>query len=171
MALRHASTILARKPNAILSHLSRLSAKCSDHTILFALSANAPDLPALVSRLTTISPQHIGCLSAPLPGLTSEGLISCSFAVFDKKNAVSFRSTTPGRAAPQVGRWHAFRKRGAQSAELFPPGMETSLGESVNWEDIWDRSAGNNALPPDLQALRYVLVFFSCHHRSEMSFR
>jgi len=150
MAL-HTSTILARTPTAILSHLSRLSITYSDHSVIFALNANAPELPVLVSRLTKLSAQTIGCLSAPLPGLSSEGgLISCSLAVVDNRNAISFRSTIPGRAAPQVGRWHAFRQRGDKSEEELPPGMENGLSESMNWDDVWDRSAGGNALPKEL---------------------
>jgi len=164
MAL-HTSSILARTPAAILSHISRLSLCYTDHSVFFALNANAPDLPTLVSRLTKLSSQTIGCLSAPLPGLAYEGLISCSLAVFDKRSAVSFRSTIPGRAAPQVGRWHAFRQRADNSDEKLPPGMENGLSESMNWDDVWDRSAGDNALPKELQALRCVYTRYQvCIH-------
>jgi hypothetical protein len=83
-------------------------------------------------------------------------------AVFDKRNAVSVRSTIPGRAAPQVGRWHAFRQRNDKSEEELPPGMENGLSESVNWDNVWDRSAGDNTLPKELQALRYVYVGILC---------
>jgi hypothetical protein len=157
MAL-HTSTILARTPTAILSHISRLSTIYTGHAVVFALNANAPELPTLVSRLTKISCQTIGCLSAPLPGLAYEGFISCALAVFDQRNAVSVRSTIPGRAAPQVGRWHAFRQKNDKSDEELPPGMENGLSESINWDNVWDRSAGENTLPKDLQALRYVCV-------------
>jgi hypothetical protein len=155
MAL-HTSTILARTPAAFLSHISRLSTTYTDHAVMFALNANAPELPTLVSRLTKFSPQTIGCLSAPLPGLVSEGLISCSLAVFDKRVAVSLRSTIPGRAAPQVGRWHAFRQRNDKPEKELPPGMVNGLGESMNWDSVWDRSVGDDALPTELQALRCV---------------
>jgi hypothetical protein len=158
MAL-HTSTILARAPAAILSYISRLSTVYTDHAVVFALNANAPELQMLVSRLTKLSPQSIGCLSAPLPGLASEGLISCSLAVFDICNVVSFRSTIPGRAAPQVGRWHAFRQRNDKPGETLPPGMENGLKESMNWDAIWDRSAGDNALPEELQVMRCVFMF------------
>jgi len=158
----HTSTVLARTPTAILSHISRLSITYSNHSVIFALNANAPELPALVSRLTKLSAQTIGCLSAPLPGLSSEGLISCSLAVVDSRNTISFRSTIPGRPAPQVGRWHAFRQRDDKSEKQLPPGMESGLSESMNWDDIWDRSAGGNTLPKELQASRcvYILVLW-----------
>jgi hypothetical protein len=160
MAL-HTSTILARTPAVILSHLARLSTAYADHTVMFALNADAPELPTLISRLTKFTSQTIGCLSAPLPGLASEGIISCSLAVFDKRNSVSFRSTIPGRAAPQVGRWHTFRQRDSKSEEALPPGIENGLSESTNWDDIWDRSAGDIALPKEIQAMRCVCMFFS----------
>jgi len=164
MAL-HTSSILARTPAAILSHISRLSTTYADQSVIFALNANVPDLPTLVSRLTKFSSQTLGCLSAPLPGLAYEGFISCSLAIFDKRNTVSFRSTIPGRAAPQVGRWHAFRQRGDKSDDTMPPGMENGLSESMNWDDVWDRSAGNNALPMELQDLRVddvdSVIYFS----------
>ena len=155
MAL-HTSTILARTPAAILSHLSRLSATYAEHSVIFALNASAPELPTLVSHLTKLSSQTVGCLSAPLPGLAHEGLISCSLAIFDKRNAVSFRSTIPGRAAPQVGRWHAFRQKNDKPENQWPPGMENGFAESMNWDDIWDRSAGANELPNEFQAVRCV---------------
>jgi len=79
-------------------------------------------------------------------------------ALFDKHNAVSVRSTIPGRAAPQVGRWHAFRQRNDKSEEELPPGMENGPSESINWDNVWDRSVRDNALPKELQALRYVCV-------------
>jgi hypothetical protein len=160
MAL-HTSTILARTPAAIISHLSRLSITYTDHPAIFTLNANATELPTLISRLTKFSSQTIGCLSAPLPGLASQDLISCSLAVFDKRNTVLFRSTIPGRAAPQVGRWHAFRQKDDKSEEMLPPGMEDGLTESMNWDDVWDRSAGNVVLPKELQTVRYVQAHFA----------
>lgn len=155
MAL-HTSTVLARTPAAISSYLTRVATTFGgDHPFLFSLSANAPELQTLVSRLTTFSSQTTGCLSAPLPGPASDGLISCSIGLFDVKKATPFRSIIPGRAAPQVGRWHAFRQRD-DPAQEFPPGMEEGLAEGVNWADVWDRSAGNNLLPLELQALMCV---------------
>lgn len=160
MAL-HTSTILARTPAAILAHISRLPASYAAHPLLFTLSANAPELQTLVSRLTTFSTHTTGCLSAPL-GEPDGGLIACSLAVFDSGEAVQFRSTIEGRAAPQVGRWHAFRERGEapRGMEGFGEGFGNRSGEGVNWEEVWDRSAGGDVLPSELQALRCVLALF-----------
>ena len=78
-----------------------------------------------------------------------------------------FRSTIRGREAPQVGRWHNFRLKDEENFNAdVPPGMEDGLKESVNWDEVWDRSAGNISLPNDLQRLRYAeppyaaIVFF-----------
>ena len=43
----------------------------------------------------------------------------------------------------------------------MPPGMEDGLTESMNWDDVWDRSAGNIVLPKELQAVRYVDAQFA----------
>lgn len=68
-----------------------------------------------------------------------------------------FRSTIRGREAPQVGRWHNFRLKDEENFNAdVPPGMEDGLKESVNWDEVWDRSAGNISLPNDLQRLRYA---------------
>ncbi|EGN98144.1 hypothetical protein SERLA73DRAFT_74375 [Serpula lacrymans var. lacrymans S7.3] len=151
--LIHASTVLARTPASILSHLSRIAANHSNDNVLFTLSANAPELSTLVSRLTSISPFHIGCLSAPLPGLHSQGLIACSVSAFDRKSSASFRSTIPGQVPPQVGRWHAFRKKESlPSASTLD--LENIRKEDINWENVWDKHSGDNILPEGLQSTR-----------------
>lgn len=158
MAL-HTSTILARTPAAIFSHLSRLQTTYEKHVLLFCLSANSPDLQNLVSRLTSFSSQTTGCLSAPL-GETGD-LISCSLAIFDKTKTTQFRSTIAGRVAPQVGRWHAFRHKGKgpqPPMELDGLGEQGKGFENVDWDAVWDRSARSAMLPKELEGLRYALA-------------
>lgn len=152
MAL-HTSTILARNPATIISHLTRLQSAYKEQSLFFCLSANAPDLQNLVSRLTGFSAQTTGCLSAPL-GEIHEELISCSLAVFDKGSVTQFRSTLAGRAAPQVGRWHAFRKRDEE-----PLDTESFDKQEMDWDAVWDRSAKKTLLPPELEKLKYVCTF------------
>lgn len=155
MAL-HTSTILARNPATIISHLMRLQSTYKEQSLFFCLSANAPDLQNLVSRLTSFSAQTTGCLSAPL-GEIHEELISCSLAVFEKAGATQFRSTLAGRAAPQVGRWHAFRERGGVAPQQ-PLEVEDFGEEGMDWDTVWDRSAKKTMLPPELQKLRYEFI-------------
>ncbi|KAJ6512124.1 hypothetical protein C8R47DRAFT_1034095 [Mycena vitilis] len=149
----HFSTVLARSPAGLLSHISRLSRLYQEeHVLLFALSPNvaSSDLAQLVKKLTTFSSQTIGCLSAPLPGHT-DGLISCSFAMFKPDSCYPFHSQIPGRASPQVGRWHSFRQKeqtGVPQEELPSGSMD-----SAYWGNVWDQSLTNNDLPPGLQTL------------------
>lgn len=155
---QHTSTIISHSSKSILSHLSNISSTFPSHPIFFALSSNAPsaDLQTIVSRLQSLSSSaNIGCLSSALPDHADS--ISCSLAVFDPASSVPFRSTIRGREAPQVGRWHNFRLKDEENFNAdVPPGMEDGLKESVNWDEVWDRSAGNISLPNDLQRLRYA---------------
>jgi hypothetical protein len=172
----HAVTVLARSSTAILSHISRLSKLYPDHPLAFALSPNvqSQDLSKLVKGLTEFSSQSIGCLSSPLPGSTSQSLISCSLAIFDPEQSVLFRSEIAGKAAPQVGRWHAFRKKDDVPSQI--EGQE-ELKESVNWGDVWNRNTGDNPLPEQLQSLKFALYYckalplveFSCLPAPAMS--
>lgn len=152
----HASTVLARSSTAILSHLSRLSKVYPGHPLVFSLSPNvqSQDLSKLVKGLTEFSSQSIGCLSAPLPGSISQTLISCSLAIFDPEQSVLFRSEIAGKASPQVGRWHAFRKKDDVPSQI--EGQE-ELKEDVNWGDVWNRNTGDNPLPSQLQGLESAL--------------
>jgi len=149
----YTSTLLSRSPTSLLSFLSRLSKQHADHSLLFALSASpafpAQDLSTLVNGLTTFSRHTIGCLSAPLPG-RYRSLFSCSIAFFGSSESVLFRSTIPGRAAPQVGRWHAFRKKDDDDQGALR-GLDTAFD---NWSEVWDRSAGGSRLPVELQGLK-----------------
>ena len=142
----YATTILARSSTQILSFLDSVTSKFAVHDLLYTVSANIPpdDLTSVLHNLRTSFGQSAGCISAPP---TSGDCLSCSVAVFDRKSVVFFRSTLPGRTAPQVGRWHAFRKKD-QANEPEPP-----LDTGLNWNNIWERS--NAAKPPsELQRLK-----------------
>ncbi|KAJ7043952.1 hypothetical protein C8F04DRAFT_1207163 [Mycena alexandri] len=146
----HFSTVLARSPASILSHLSGLSKLYPNRVLFFALSPNVPpsDLAQLVQKLTAFSPQTIGCLSAPLPGYP-HALVSCSFAVLDSHSCIPFRSQIPGTVSPQVGRRHSFRQKGAQT-DVFEGDMPSG---TVDWANVWDQSLTANELPTGLQTL------------------
>ncbi|KAJ6557333.1 hypothetical protein DFH09DRAFT_1163812 [Mycena vulgaris] len=158
----HFSTVLARSPAGLLSYISSLSKLYKDHVIFFALSPNvaSPDLARLVQKLTAFSPQTIGCLSAPLPA-HSDGLLSCSLAMFKPETCLPFRSQIPGRASPQVGRWHSFRQKGPQAKIL----EEDVPSGNVDWGNVWDQSLTNNELPPGLETLSPdeigTIIYFS----------
>lgn len=155
----HTSTILARSPKGIHSHLEKLSKCFPNHTLLFTLSPNVDgsELSDLVDHLAGFSSQTIGCLSAPLPWKNNRNLISCSLAIFRKHDCTIFRSTIPGKASVQVGRWHAFRKK-EEDIDFGDGGIADG---NVNWEDVWGRNTGGNLLPPDVQHLRSVLALCS----------
>ena len=153
MVLQTCTTVIARTPAALLSHLGRLPKVYTENPLLFTLSTNidSSELSTLVSRLTSLSSQTIGCLSAPL----EDHRISCSLASFDKRYSVPFRSTIAGRPAPQVGRWHSFREReqDASPGGVQPGGLP---GSDIDWEEVWGRSVQRGALPPELDTTRFV---------------
>jgi hypothetical protein len=153
------TTIVSRRPAEILSVLSSLHKAYRKHTLVFSLSSNAPDLADLVTRLTTFSDQSIGCLSAQLPFTDEQNLTCCSLGFFDSRYVTPFRSTIPGRAAPQVGRWHAFRRR-SDSTDVDNRPFE----ENVNWEDVWNKSVNTEPLPSELQSIRsaHALIYWLC---------
>jgi hypothetical protein len=149
--LLRTTTILARTPTLLLSQLSQLSKIYTENTLLFALSTNveANGLSSLVSHLTSLSADSVGCLSAPLdtPWSPAEDYITCSLAAFD--HSTTFRSTIPGRQAAQVGRLHAFRKHEdvtANHSEILQDGH-------VDWGKMWSRHMGKTTLPPELDSL------------------
>ncbi|KAJ7069943.1 hypothetical protein C8F01DRAFT_976988 [Mycena amicta] len=141
-------TFLTSSPARLASYISRLQHR--DRVLLFALSPNLPqeDLAKLVRQLTKFSPQTIGCLSAPLP---HRNLLSCSFALFDPKTCTPFRSQIPGREAPQVGRYHSFRRRGALQRDSF--GQDGPPPEGVDWDSVWDKSVTVTEPPVALHGL------------------
>ncbi|ESK96870.1 hypothetical protein Moror_6448 [Moniliophthora roreri MCA 2997] len=187
-----AATIISRSPSSISSYLTRLKTtrfNPSKHSFLFTLSPPTPssqspeldssaDLASLVNVLTSFSTTSLGCLSAPLTwsmGTEKMGYnpISCSVALLDKEHCVLFRSTIPGRAQTQVGRWHAFRMKDEDEFGGHWDDFEmlTSHSEKgVNWEEVWSEGAdakkdwsvlpeGLMKLKPTPDAVRQFLLF------------
>ncbi|OJA21008.1 hypothetical protein AZE42_02346 [Rhizopogon vesiculosus] len=162
-----AQTIVARTPSALLASLDRfhLHSKAKGSTLLFALSAPSDTLSAVTSRLNSLFPRHVGCLSSPLPAYGSH--LTCAVALLD---GITFRSTIAGRADPQVGRWHAARRSSTQKlpaahSEVFDE-IDGDVSQ-VNWEDIWGRSAASaqEMLPLELRMARpedvSTILYFS----------
>lgn len=154
MVALHASTIRTHSSIQLLSYLTNITSPHRDSVLLYALSTNAPNLEYLVSRLSAVSSESIGCLSGPLPQQPNVPHFSCSLAFFSTKNCVPFRSTLAGEQPVQVGRWHAFRKM----AEQDQAGSEESLTENVDWEDLWSRKNTTELLPAELNGLRLDYV-------------
>ncbi|KIJ62693.1 hypothetical protein HYDPIDRAFT_93917 [Hydnomerulius pinastri MD-312] len=170
--LSNATTFLARCPSSLINALSSTLERNSglrtitkNHTLLFTIAPSSTTSPELLSQLTSaltrISPAHVGCISAPLShqffgSNIHPGHNACSFS-YALVNGTSFRSTIPGRAEPQVGRWHAGRRRSTDhegleresggtgvdvehaEARVFADG--SGAGGEVDWEKVWDRSA------------------------------
>ncbi|KZT09087.1 uncharacterized protein LAESUDRAFT_712239 [Laetiporus sulphureus 93-53] len=154
MAL-HMSTILSKSSSEILSHLSRIRSSFSSQITFFALSVSsshdASEVSSLVSHLTSLTEQSVGCLSSQLDNgmLSREGAFSCSVAVFDKSSATPFRSTVPGRQAAQVGRWHSNRRSDDNGRADAP-----SHRNGLHWDDVWAKNSREYALPPEIQSLQ-----------------
>lgn len=162
-----AKSCFARSAPDLLRHLGKLSStlELESHTVLFSISpapscSNAT-LTDLVTRLTSL-PSSLGCLSAPVglrvhaktESAAERGLDEytlCSVAVFNREDATPFRSTIPGREAPQVGRWHAFRK--GKDAKLDDHQLPDA---GVDWESVWAQRESPQALPEELRQLRCV---------------
>ncbi|KAK7054996.1 hypothetical protein VNI00_003459 [Paramarasmius palmivorus] len=175
-----ASTVVSRSPSSIISYLARLKTTHFDpskHSFLFTLSPpsssadtsgldSSADLASLVNALMNFSPTSLGCLSAPLTGGsgTEEARynpISCSVVLLDKQYSIPFRSTIPGRARTQVGRWHAFRLKdeddyGGKWDDI--ESLTTQTNKRVDWEEVWSENADVkkdwSALPQELANLR-----------------
>ena len=172
----HLSTSLARTPYALQKQLVKLTEIYANkaHTCLFALSANfllSQDLADTVEILTKFNKRGhtLGCLSDSFLAVDlsnsnhiwdhenhSKPILSCSIGIFDSSRVVPFRSTIPGKAQPQVGRWHAFRKKDGNDDENeyeLNARVQTDNG-TVSWEDIWNRSASKNIpLPEELRSI------------------
>lgn len=130
--------------------------------LLFALAPSSTTPPEVLSditsTLTQLYPEHVGCISAPLPNQYLDpslrgGSNPCSLA-YALVSGVSFHSTISGRAEAQVGRWHAARQRRTEDTNgITRANIEDSqirfFGDSsesdgkVNWEDIWARTANS----------------------------
>lgn len=194
----HLSTIFSQSTSGILGQISRLSTKYGKrgHTVLFTLSANFPrseDLQSVVEQLTGFnqgkgegkpSGNILGCLTDSFAGVSFQqlastgakkqntecaGALSCSIGIFDSAHCIPFRSELTGRTQPQVGRWHAFRKKdetdsdtmGAES-RLDWERMKDSAEGKVNWEHIWNPSSSttnlSSLLPESLHKIEQVVM-------------
>jgi hypothetical protein len=172
------STTLARTPRALQKQLVNLTDVYTNktHTCLFALSANFPssqDLGDTVDILTKFNKRGhtLGCLSDSFFAVDfsksnhiwdheknySKPILSCSIGIFDSSRVVPFRSTIPGKTQPQVGRWHAFRKKDDSTYDENEYELNARAGTDngkVSWEDIWNRSASKNIpLPEELRSI------------------
>lgn len=167
--------------------------------LLFALAPSSTTPPEVLSditsTLTQLYPEHVGCISAPLPyqfidPSVRSGPHICSLA-YALVNGVSFRSTISGRAQAQVGRRHAGRQKIAEDAgEALQDDIEDSRirvigelsepGSKLDWEDVWNRTADSTTcssssshrdgldsktLPSALRNLKYVFPFFTTFPR------
>ncbi|KAL0960900.1 hypothetical protein HGRIS_005909 [Hohenbuehelia grisea] len=171
-------TIVAKTADQIIAKVNTLSKSHAGHTLLFALSASAryrsTDLQSLVDCLHAQFPSSVGCLSAPLLAASNvtdkplaaesnheaepEPLMSCSIALFEPGRATVFRSSIPGKADVQVGRWHAFRdthnERKSSLVEVDDRAHERLLHDGmIDWERIWRREETTSPLPQELQSV------------------
>ncbi|KAH0586480.1 hypothetical protein H2248_007712 [Termitomyces sp. 'cryptogamus'] len=88
--------------------------------------------------------RRLGCLSAPL----ISSYISCSLALFPP-SAIPFRSTLPGCAAPQVGRWHSLRSKDTEQVK-----------EYSSWADVLTGTKTQEPLPSALQNIQPAGVIY-----------
>jgi hypothetical protein len=122
-------TFLARSSSALLERLASHPELFKQDVLLFALSASANDDAGDLTRLVdALRPARgsarVGCLSTPL----REGITSCSILSLESERGNAFKSTLPGRAAAQVGRWHALRKvHDEELADSGDGGLYTQL--------------------------------------------
>ncbi|PSS37078.1 hypothetical protein PHLCEN_2v1117 [Hermanssonia centrifuga] len=155
----YVETIFCKTARPILQHLAgslEPFLKSKSHSLLFslspALSLPPRELSDLVSAFSGAS-SAIGCLSSPVllsqAGGHSTAYTACSVAVFDRQTATVFHSSIPGREEVQVGRWHAYRKRGQEES-----GGRSSFNERVDWKNVWQQNASVPALPPGLDGMR-----------------
>ncbi|KDQ14263.1 hypothetical protein BOTBODRAFT_32737 [Botryobasidium botryosum FD-172 SS1] len=161
-----ATTFLARSSSALLRHLSALPPPPPASLAFYALSSNATDLQPLVSHLSSLSKESIGCLSSPLPpSRHSAAPISCAIAYFPLAGCVGFRSEILGHRKAQVGRWH---RPGADTrhAQQDMKSLEHALGDSSQkWGDLWGTNSGKAELelPDELQNAPdiHTLLYFT----------
>lgn len=145
LQVTHASTVFARSSSPVLSYLKGLRSKASSNLLLFALSANAPDLSTLAQELNGLCVQSVGCLSGPIPHLDTaspnsrasrEGgpMFSCSVALLPLSNCTTFRSTISGQKKISIGRSRTVEKKSKPedadedySDELISRELETGV--------------------------------------------
>lgn len=177
-----AATILTHSPSKLTSHLLAEFSNLTNKTCLFALSTNLPPdaLSKLTSRLSSLSSQSVGWLSAPLPreqlqtgAAPAEPRICLSLAFFNNSDAVPFRSEIAGKAPVQVGKWHATRDESiwdniGNAQTIYEQAKKD--GGKVNWEDVWASNVKGNVVPVEFELAgkeRIGSVIFASDNASE----
>ena len=126
-------------------------------------------LGCLTDSFTGVSFQKLASTGAKKLNTGSAGVLSCSIGIFDSTHCVPFRSELAGRAQPQVGRWHAFRKKDDIDSKAMDAKsrldwerMKDSADGKVNWENIWHPSSSTTSLssllPESLQKVEQVIM-------------
>ncbi|TDL23219.1 hypothetical protein BD410DRAFT_787541 [Rickenella mellea] len=163
MSVIHASTTLARSSLGLFDQISRHIPQHRGNVLLYAVSTNTPYLEQIVSMLTALSTESIGCLSRPLlqHSTGSQTSSSLSLAVFKKEHCIPFRANIPGAQPVQVGRWHSFRNPNSRTQDRA--GSDEILTSGVNWDELWGRKNVDQPLPDEINAMSDVhsFVFFS----------
>lgn len=167
----HMSTVISRELGHITEHLSKLQPILSQHPLLYTISVSqntrSSDLSTLVTSLKGLSRRSVGCLSAAVPsaGPSWRQHTSVSLAAFDERYAALFRSTIPGRKATQVGRWHAMHKDAQPDPE--EPAHDGSMPD---WDTALSQAYDGQALPTELQSLRWAYSYLILKHRKANCF-
>ncbi|KAG7094096.1 hypothetical protein E1B28_007714 [Marasmius oreades] len=137
-------TIISRSPSTILSQLAHLKNNFYRHSLFFTVSppSSSDDISAIVDALNNLSEESVGCISSPAPSIT------CSLAFMNKSTSTLFRSTIPGRARIQVGRWHSYALKDEKHMDQFP-----AWGSNIDWGEIWNQNERfSGALPKELKS-------------------
>ncbi|KAG8702286.1 hypothetical protein FRC08_003581 [Ceratobasidium sp. 394] len=137
-------TYLAPTTQSLLRHLARSPAFPSTSVNLFAVSAQADDLQAVVSHLNSL-PNAIGALSS-----SSIKGVQLSVASYPASSCLPFRSTIPGVPQAEVGRIRMYRAPTEGDRASAARLDEVLDGGATNWNDALSES-GSLELPPDLE--------------------
>lgn len=144
----YASTSLFRSQAQFLRLVETLKGRAKDGLLLYSLSHNTPDLEQSVKKLSSCTKETIGCISGLLPISSTTPYFSCSVAVINRgSDCTTFGSLKAGEGPVQVGRWHAFRKRAADT----PDDYEDLASLDTTW-----RKDTSHFLPDELKGIAYV---------------
>jgi len=158
----HATTIIAQSSRQLRSHISDIL-KQHQHgnaTFMFSLSSNIePEaLSSLVTQFRDLPNETLGCISAPIPGYNTLSRPLCaSVAVLPKETTIPFRSTVPGKAPIQVGRWHSTERTKQSQSQNSP----LVVPEMTDWNALWSNSSNSDVQIPELQGLRCEFWLYS----------
>jgi hypothetical protein len=152
---RAVATVFSRSAAEILAHLKSVAQKhhSTTDTIIYSIAASPSHIDALEPLLKTVrsitNGSSIGCLSAPI-----SNNLAVSYAIFDETLATPFRSEVKGRVAPQVGKWHAFRRKDERKPRW--PESSNLLDDpgSLDWQKLWENPSSKNDLPKFLASFR-----------------